>query len=97
MGVYAIGMTFTKGVPQPGQRPFWRIYFQAVDAKGGSVQFFSDIDQVAHWVYIEGAGVSRLGQLATDELMELPDGWWALLERYLVAGLELRTALNRKT
>lgn len=23
--------TFMKGVPQPGQRPFWRIYFHALD------------------------------------------------------------------
>jgi len=97
MSVYAIGMTFTKGVPQPGQRPFWRIYFHAVDAKGESVQVFDDIDQVAHWVYIEGAGVSRLEQLATNELMELPDGWWALLDCYLAAVLDLRTALDRKT
>ena len=97
MSVYAIGMTFTKGVPQPGQRPFWRICFHAVDAKGESVQFFDDIDQVAHWVYIEGAGVSRLEQLANQELMELPDGWWALLERYLAAGTELRAAIHKKT
>lgn len=95
MAVYAIGMTFTKGVPLPGQRPFWRIFFHAVDAKGSSVQFFDDIDQVAHWVYIEGAGVSRLEQLATDELMELPEGWWVLLERYLAAGSELRAALDK--
>lgn len=70
MSVYAIGMKFMKGVPQPGQRPFWRIHFHAVDAKGKSVQLIDDIDQVAHWVYIEGAGVSRLEQLATEELME---------------------------
>src|SRR4051812_34693063 len=95
MSVYAIGMSFMKGVPQTGQRPFWRIYFHAVDAQGKSVQFFDDIDQVAHWVYVEGAGVSRLEHLATDELMELPDGWWTLLERYLAAGAELRAVLRK--
>jgi hypothetical protein len=88
-------MTFMKGVPQPGQRPFWRIYFHAVNANGESVQFFDDIDELAHWVYVKGTGVSRLGQLATDEFMELPNGWWALLERYLSAGAELRTATGK--
>ncbi|MCG2593026.1 hypothetical protein LZ009_09555 [Ramlibacter sp. XY19] len=95
MSVYAIGMTFTKGVPQPGQRPFWRVCFHAVDAGGKSVQLFDDFDEVAHWVHIEGAGVCRLEHLATKELMELPDAWWTLLEHYLVAGSELRTALRK--
>lgn len=95
MSVYGIGMTFIKGMPQPGQRPFWRICFHAVDSNGNSVQFFDDIDQVAYWVYVEGAGVSRLEQLASDELMELPEGWWNLLERYLAAGIELRAVLSK--
>ena len=79
-------MKFVKGVPKPGQHPFWRIYFHAVDDEGMSVQFFDDVNQVAHWVYVEGADVCRLENLATEERMELPDGWWTLLERYLVAG-----------
>lgn len=95
MSVYAIGMSFIKGVPQPNERPFWRIYFHAVDSQGKSAEFFEDLDQVAHWLYVEGAGVSRLEQLATDELMELPDRWWALLECYLAAGIELRTVHGR--
>jgi hypothetical protein len=88
-------MKFMKGVPQPGQRPFWRIYFHAVDAHGQSVQFFDDIEDVARWVYIEGAGVCRLEHLATAELMELPDPWWVLLEQYLAAGAALRLAVKK--
>jgi hypothetical protein len=95
MSVYAIGMKFMRGVPQPGQRPFWRIYFHAVDANGESVQFFDDMDEVARWLYIEGAGVSRLEHLASPELMELPDGWWVLLEQYLAAGAYLRVAVKK--
>lgn len=95
MSVYAVGMKFTKGVPQSGQHPFWRIYFHAVDSSGKSVQFFDDIEQVAHWVHVEGAGVSRLEHLATAELMELPDGWWALLECHLAAGIKLSAVLSR--
>ena len=95
MSVYAIGMKVMKGVTQPNQRPFWRIYFHAVDAEGKCVQFFGDLDQVANWVYVAGATVRRLEQLASDELMELPEGSWALLKRFFKAGKELRTILGR--
>jgi hypothetical protein len=43
-----------------------------------------------------GPGVSRLEQLATDELMDIPDGWWALLERYLAAGDRTASRIDKE-